>query len=175
MNVFELTRALIDIESISGNEEAVGRYLYDYLAPLAARYGGSIELIEVEPRRFNVLAQWGERLDVTLSTHIDTVPPFIASSEDETYIHGRGACDTKGIIACMIKAAEALLEAGGGDQRQQTSLSRISRQFHRRAPLLCPRRCIHLTRIFRRWRFQCCLTPGFRVPSRHGSTFLARR
>jgi acetylornithine deacetylase len=112
MNVFELTRALIDIESISGNEEAVGRYLYDYLAPLAARYGGSIELIEVEPRRFNVLAQWGERLDVTLSTHIDTVPPFIASSEDETYIHGRGACDTKGIIACMIKAAEALLEAG---------------------------------------------------------------
>jgi acetylornithine deacetylase len=112
MNVFELTRALIDIESISGNEEAVGRYLYSYLAPLAARYGGAIELIEVEPRRFNVFAQWGDRLDATLSTHIDTVPPFIASSEDETYIHGRGACDTKGIIACMIKATEALLEAG---------------------------------------------------------------
>src|SRR5580692_10461535 len=112
MNVFELTRALIDIESISGNEELVGRYLYDYLAPLAARHAGSIELIEVEPRRFNVLAQWGDRLDVTLSTHIDTVPPFIPSSEDEIHIHGRGACDTKGIIAAMIKAIEALLEAG---------------------------------------------------------------
>ena len=112
MNVFELTRALIDIESISDNEEQVGRYLHDYLAPLAARYGGSIERIEVEPRRFNILAQWGYPLLVTLSTHIDTVPPFIPSSEDETHIHGRGACDTKGIIACMIKAAEALLESG---------------------------------------------------------------
>ncbi len=112
MNVFELTRALIDIESISDNEEQVGHYLYDYLAPLAARYGGAIEQIEVEPRRFNVLAHWGEQLGVTLSTHIDTVPPFIPSSEDETHIHGRGACDTKGIIACMIKAAEALLESG---------------------------------------------------------------
>jgi len=49
---------------------------------------------------------------VTLSTHIDTVPPFIASREDDTYIWGRGACDTKGIIASMIKAAEGLLEVG---------------------------------------------------------------
>ena len=37
MNVFELTRALIDIESITGNEERVGRYLYDLLTPLATR------------------------------------------------------------------------------------------------------------------------------------------
>jgi len=112
MNVFELTRALIDIESISDNEEQVGQYLYGYLAPLAARYGGSIERLDVEPHRFNLFAQWGDRLHVTLSTHIDTVPPFIPSSEDETHIHGRGACDTKGIIAAMIKAAEALLESG---------------------------------------------------------------
>jgi len=112
MNAFELTRALIDIESISGNEAPVGNYLYDYLAPLAARYSGSIDRIEVEPGRFNLFAQWGDSLYVTLSTHIDTVPPFIPSSEDETHIHGRGACDTKGIIAAMIKAAEALLESG---------------------------------------------------------------
>src|ERR1700679_1483730 len=97
MDVFELTRALIDIESISENEEQVGRYLYDYLAPLAARYNGSIERIEGRAPRVNLLAQWGDRLDVTLSTHIDTVPPFIPSSEDDIYIHGRGACDTKGI------------------------------------------------------------------------------
>ena len=115
MNVFELTRALIDIESISDNEEQVGLYLHAYLAPLAARYGGVLERIEVEPRRFNVLAQWGDRIDVTLSTHIDTVPPFIPSSEDATHIHGRGACDTKGIIASMIHAAVQLLEAGERD------------------------------------------------------------
>jgi len=112
MTVFELTRALIDIESITNNEEAVGNYLYDYLRPLAAEFGGTIERIEVEPRRFNVFAQWGDPLTVTLSTHIDTVPPFIASREDDEHIWGRGACDTKGIIACMIKAVESLLDSG---------------------------------------------------------------
>src|ERR1035438_4770073 len=112
MNVFELTRALIDIESITLNEEAVGNFLHDCLAPLAARFGGTLERMEVEPRRFNVFAQWGEPLVVTLSTHIDTVPPFFASREDETHIWGRGACDTKGIIASMIFATEELLTEG---------------------------------------------------------------
>ena len=112
MDVFELTRALIDIESITNNEERVGHYLYNYLAPLATEHGGSLELMEVEPRRFNVFAQWGDPLTVTLSTHIDTVPPFVGSREDEERIWGRGACDTKGIIACMIKAVEALLAEG---------------------------------------------------------------
>src|SRR5665811_1535503 len=83
--------------------------LYDYLAPLAARYNGRIERIEVEPRRSNVFVQWGEKLVVTLSTHIDTVPPFFTSREDDDFIWGRGACDTKGIIASMIKAVDALL------------------------------------------------------------------
>ena len=112
MNVFELTRALVDIESITNNEERAGNFLYDYLAPLAALYDGQIERIEVEPRRFNVFAQWGGPLVVTLSTHIDTVPPFFNSREDADFIWGRGACDTKGIIAAMIKAVEALLEDG---------------------------------------------------------------
>jgi len=112
MHVFELTRALIDIESITNNEEQAGNYLYDYLADLAAQFGGRVERIEVEPRRFNVFAQWGEPLVVTLSTHMDTVPPFFISREDDEQIWGRGACDTKGIIAAMIKAVEAMLEAG---------------------------------------------------------------
>lgn len=112
MNVFELTRALVDIESITNNEERAGNYLYDYLARLAGRSEGRVERIQVEPRRFNVFAQWGERLMVTLSTHIDTVPPFFASREDDDCIWGRGACDSKGIIASMIKAVEAMLEAG---------------------------------------------------------------
>jgi acetylornithine deacetylase len=112
MNIFELTRALVDIESITNNEERVGNYLYDYLSPLAERFDGSLERIEVEPRRFNVFAQWGHSLTVTLSTHMDTVPPFFASRDDGEYIWGRASCDTKGIIASMIKAVEALLEAG---------------------------------------------------------------
>jgi acetylornithine deacetylase len=112
MNVFELTRALVDIESITGNEERVGGFLYGYLSQLAERYGGRVERSEVEPHRFNVLAAWGDPV-VTLSTHMDTVPPFFPSREDEENIWGRAACDTKGIIASMLHAAEALLKNGG--------------------------------------------------------------
>jgi acetylornithine deacetylase len=115
MDVFELTRALVDIESITGNERAVGDYLYDYLAPLAQKYSARAERMTVEPNRFNVLARWSDRPLVTLSTHMDTVPPFFPSWEDSTHIWGRGACDTKGIIAAMIKAAESLLASGMRD------------------------------------------------------------
>jgi acetylornithine deacetylase len=111
MNVFELTRALIDIESITGNEERVGNYLFDHLAELARAYNGSIERMPVEPNRFNVFVHW-DTPTVTLSTHIDTVPPFFPSREDEEQIWGRGACDTKGIIASMIGAVESLLAEG---------------------------------------------------------------
>ncbi len=111
MNAFELTRALIDIDSVTPNEEQVGVYLAEYLGALAARTGGHVERIEVEPHRYNVLAYWDAPV-VTFSTHIDTVPPFFASREDDEFIWGRGACDTKGIIASMIFAVEALLAAG---------------------------------------------------------------
>src|SRR5579863_2178318 len=136
MNLFELTRALVDIESITGNEERAGQFLSGHLSKLAARYGGRVERMEVEPRRFNVLAEWGEPV-VTLSTHMDTVPPFFSSREDEQFIWGRAACDTKGIIAAMIKAAEALLEAGGrnfallfvvGEERNSAGAYRAARE-----------------------------------------------
>jgi len=114
MNVFELTRSLIDIESVTPNEERVGLFLHEYLSGLAARFTApvNVERVEVEPHRFNVFAQFGDTPLVTLSTHMDTVPPFFASGEDDTFITGRGACDTKGIIASMILAAEQLLEGG---------------------------------------------------------------
>lgn len=111
MNVFELTRALIDIDSVTPNEEQVGVFLFDHLSALAARTGGRVERIEVEPHRYNVLATWGQPV-VTLSTHMDTVPPHYPSKEDDEWIWGRGACDTKGIIASMIFAAEKLLDEG---------------------------------------------------------------
>jgi acetylornithine deacetylase len=111
MNVFELTRSLVDIESITGNEEQMGHVLFAHVSEMAAQYGGHAELIPVEPRRNNVLACWGNPT-VTLSTHIDTVPPFFPAREDDLHIWGRGACDTKGIIASMIFAVRDLLEAG---------------------------------------------------------------
>ncbi len=114
MTLFELTRALVDIDSVTPNEEEVGVFIADYLRELAERTGGHVEMMSVEPHRFNVFACWGEPV-VTLSTHMDTVPPFYGSREDEKFIWGRGACDTKGIIASMIKAVEGLLDAGDRD------------------------------------------------------------
>jgi acetylornithine deacetylase len=111
MNVFELTRALVDIESTTNNEKKVGDYLFAHLSALAARSNGRVERISVELDRDNIFAYWGEPI-VTLSTHMDTVPPFFASREDSEFIWGRGSCDAKGIIAAMIAAAEKLLAAG---------------------------------------------------------------
>lgn len=111
MTVFELTRRLIDIESITGNEKQLGDYLYDHLSPLAARYDGSVKRMPVEENRFNVLASWGNPV-VTMSTHLDTVPPFFPSREDDEFIWGRGACDVKGLVAVMVTAAQQLLEEG---------------------------------------------------------------
>jgi acetylornithine deacetylase len=111
MNVFELTRALIDIESITPNEHEIGNYVFSYSAELARRFRGVAERMPVEERRDNILIRFGDPV-VTLSTHLDTVPPFISSSEDEQHIWGRGACDVKGIIAAMLVAAERLLQEG---------------------------------------------------------------
>jgi len=114
MHPFELTRALVDIESITENEGQVGEYLLRYLSALAAKSGGRAEAMAVSPERLNVYAHWGNPV-VVLSTHMDTVPPFIASSEDEGHIYGRGSCDAKGIIAAMIAAAEKLIASGTRD------------------------------------------------------------
>jgi len=109
MNLFELTRRLIDVPSLSGEEGEVGRFLASHLRGL----GYEVELQEAAGGRANVIATAeGARPRVVLSTHMDTVPPFIASGEDETHVKGRGACDAKGIIAAQVEACERL-RAGG--------------------------------------------------------------
>jgi len=110
MDLFALTRRLVDIESITPNESAVGNYLYDELR----RRGFESAQMPVEGARANVLATWPghPRPEIVFSTHMDTVPPFIPSSEDDTAIYGRGSCDAKGIIAAQVIAAEKLLAEG---------------------------------------------------------------
>ena len=113
----QLTRRLVDIESITYNEGAVGAFLSSFLQ----ERGFAVEKMPVEQaresrsesERFNVYAcAPGSAPAVVFSTHMDTVPPFIASSEDEEFIYGRGSCDAKGIIAAQIAAAERLRESG---------------------------------------------------------------
>lgn len=108
MNLYELTRRLIDIPSVSGAEGEVGRFLAEHLEAAGYR----VELQEVERGRANLLATTDAPPRLVFSTHLDTVPPFIASSEDEEFIRGRGACDAKGIIAAQVTAAERLRAAG---------------------------------------------------------------
>ncbi len=108
MNLFQLTRDLIDIPSITGDEAGASSYLSSLLRDL----GYQVETQEVETDRFNVLATTNASPRVVFSTHIDTVPPFISSSEDDKNIYGRGSCDAKGIIAAQIFAAERLRGEG---------------------------------------------------------------
>lgn len=111
MDPFALTRSLVDIESVTGREKAVGEFLFATLGQLAAATDGIVERMHVAPDRFNVLTTWGQPT-VVLSTHMDTVPPFFPSSEDSEFVRGRGACDAKGIAAAMICAARQLCAAG---------------------------------------------------------------
>ena len=99
-----LARQLIDIESITGNEAAMGDFLFARLREI----GFTAAKMPVEGTRFNIYAHGGSPPVVVFSTHIDTVPPFFPSHEDAQRIHGRGACDTKGIIAAMLAAAVRL-------------------------------------------------------------------
>lgn len=106
LTAFELTRKLISIPSISGDEKAVAEFLAEYLRSA----GLEVELQEAVEDRPNVYARLGDP-DVVLSSHTDTVPPYVEYREDDQFIYGRGACDTKGIIAAMIKASESLIDA----------------------------------------------------------------
>ena len=111
MNLFELTTSLMNIPSVSGDEEAVGFWLRDHLQSL----GWKVELQKVSENQNNVIAWLNDKPRVWFSTHIDTVPPFIPPVVDDEKIYGRGACDAKGIIAAQITAAEELRGRGVED------------------------------------------------------------
>lgn len=108
IDVLRLTRELIDIPSVTGEEFQIGTSLGELLV----RRGYHVELQDIGPERSNILARTEARPRVVLSTHMDTVPPFIPSSEDDEFIYGRGACDAKGIIAAQVAAAEKLRAEG---------------------------------------------------------------
>ena len=110
MDVVRFTRQLVDIESITGNEAALG----EFLAEVLSTSGYQVERMPVEAGRFNVYATppGTSQPSLVFSTHMDTVPPFFPSSEDDENIYGRGACDAKGIIAAQVAAAGILRNAG---------------------------------------------------------------
>ena len=106
-----LARQLIDIPSPTEQERAVAEFLEQELT----RLGFRCRRHDVTESRFNLYAAAGGRPRVLINSHIDTVPPWFTSREDDQFIYGRGACDTKGIIAAMLAAGERLRSNGVND------------------------------------------------------------
>ncbi|KAK2612654.1 hypothetical protein QQS21_001270 [Conoideocrella luteorostrata] len=119
--LLSLHKNLVSIPSISGDENAVGKFLVDYLTERG--YHADLQFVapsDSTPKgkeRFNVLAWKGKRMatpKVVVSSHIDVVPPHIPYGIDsgkvtkETMIRGRGSVDAKGSVASMITALNQL-------------------------------------------------------------------
>ncbi len=98
--------AFMEIESISGNENEVAAWLVSYLAS----FGYDAEHQSVEGRS-NVICNL-KSAKLLFCSHIDTVPPFIAPTLKDGVIHGRGACDAKGVIITQIATAVRLTQQG---------------------------------------------------------------
>src|SRR5262249_31774271 len=117
LDPIQLTRELVDIESTTYQEGAVG----DFVADLLAGRGWDVEKTPVSqpaesadagPRWNAYAGPASQPPDLVFSTHLDTVPPYIPFSEDAGFMYGRGVSDAKGIIAAQITAAEALRADG---------------------------------------------------------------
>jgi acetylornithine deacetylase len=113
VDIVDLTRSLVDIDSTTGREGAAGRWLADYL------HGRGCAVVEqkVDDMRFNVMASppnvaSGFSPTVTFSTHFDCVPPFFPSRVEGDRLYGRGSCDAKGILAAQVAAADRLWRGG---------------------------------------------------------------
>ncbi len=90
---------LINISSISNNELNLAKFLNEKLQ----RWGFQTLLHKVASTSANLFAWVHPEPPILLSTHLDTVPPFIPAHSDGDTIYGRGACDAKGIITSMIE------------------------------------------------------------------------
>jgi acetylornithine deacetylase len=106
-DVVALAAELLAIESPTGGE---GKAV-DFVSRWLISRGWNVTMQEVTPGRGNV---WASRAGggVTLSTHLDTVPPYVAPRLVGDQLFGRGACDAKGIAAAMLCAADALAAQG---------------------------------------------------------------
>jgi succinyl-diaminopimelate desuccinylase len=117
-DVVDLTRAVCDIESVSGNEGPLADAVESALAEL-----DGLEVV----RDGNVVLAWtslsrDER--VVLAGHLDTVPlaavPNLPTSLRGDQIYGRGTCDMKGGVAVQLRLAAALADVPEEQTRDVT-------------------------------------------------------
>ncbi len=123
--LFTLHRDLVNIESITGNEHAVEKFLFDYLAArnftveaqVVSLVGSDVQTasgsMKTKHERRNLYAYRGEnrKTRILLSSHMDTVPPFYPYEVRRQHdIWGRGSVDDKGSVATQIVALQELLD-----------------------------------------------------------------
>src|SRR5512141_150923 len=106
-DVVALAAELLAVPSLTSSEGAA----VDFVSRWLVARGWNVTVQEVSPGRGNV---WASRKGggVTFSTHLDTVPPFLAPRLEGKRLYGRGSCDAKGIAAAMLAAADHLAKAG---------------------------------------------------------------
>ena len=110
IDVVSLAMQLMAVPSLSGDEAQVIT-LAERL--LREEFGWQVRRIPVSPGGRDCLLAYGDRPpELVFSTHLDVVPPWSPPRLDETHLHGRGACDAKGIAAAMICAATRLRDRG---------------------------------------------------------------
>ncbi|KAK7992387.1 hypothetical protein PG988_001181 [Apiospora saccharicola] len=109
-----LHQSLVEIPSISGSEGEVGRFLQDYLKQRGYNvYAQPVKGSGGNDDRHNIFAYLGDsnRTRVMLTSHIDTVPPFLPYERRGNEIWGRGTVDAKGSVAAQIAAVESLRQS----------------------------------------------------------------
>lgn len=105
-DIVDLTAALVDIESVSGDEKPIVDAIEQALSSL-----GWLDLW----RHQNSLVartQQGHSERVVIAGHVDTVPlnRNLPSRQDGENLHGLGSCDMKGGVAVQLKLAATVPE-----------------------------------------------------------------
>lgn len=110
----ETSRLFDELEALCAHDTTTGREDHGLpaLRVLLRAHGAEVEVQQVQPGRHNVLATWGKAPQLLLSTHLDTVPPFLPPKRHKDRMHGRGTCDAKGQIVAQLAAIDALRQDG---------------------------------------------------------------
>jgi acetylornithine deacetylase len=115
--ILDLSMQLISIPSVTGEE----RHVMEFMETELAKRGWNVERWPTsEPTRWNVFATAvNPNPSIVFTSHLDVVPAIDPKQFQpvvtETHLIGRGACDTKGIVGCMIEACDNLRANGADD------------------------------------------------------------
>ena len=102
----KLLMDMLNISSVSGDEKAMGEFLYKELST-----DFTVKKQKVAKDRYNIIAHKGKS-DVYIVVHMDVVPGDVPVKMTKDKIFGRGAIDNKGNIAGAIMAARETDDIG---------------------------------------------------------------